>query len=248
LPQMVQKFYSIKSESYIKSTMIVCTIFSILMAFGAYYTGALTHLYAAKDNALMDIVMSKNFDNLMPTFIANHTSHTIAMIIVLLVFSASMSSLSSLVLVSSSAIAMDLYSGIIKPNASKNSIMLLMRIMCGIFVLASLYIALKKPLFIVDLMVIAWGALAGSFAAPFVYGLFWRRTTTAGAISGMLSGLIIVLGMFIIKGPDWIAPAGAMAIIVPFIVVPVVSLLTKPVPKEIVSKAFAESGEQNNYS
>ncbi|MCE5314931.1 MAG: sodium/solute symporter [Armatimonadota bacterium] len=240
LPQMVQKFYSIKSKDYIKSAMIVCTLFSLLMAFGGYYTGALTHLYAPKDPAMMEVLKTNNIDNLMPTFLSNHTPASISIVIILLVFSASMSSLSSLVLVSSSAIAMDLYAGIIRPKASKETTMLLMRVLCAVFVAVSLYIALRRPLFIVDLMALAWGALAGSFAAPYIYGLFWRRTTAAGASAGMLTGLLITVGFYMLKGQPWIAPAGALAIVVPFIVVPVVSLMTQPPSKEIVSKAFSD--------
>ena len=239
LPQMVQKFYSIKSEMHIKSTMIVCTIFSLLMAFGAYYTGALTHLF-------YQVPPSKNIDELMPIFLTQQVPSTISIIILFLVFSASMSSLSSLVLVSSSAIAMDLYGGVIKPNASKQTVMTLMRVLCGVFVAASLIIAMKKPTIIVNLMVISWGVLAGAFAAPYVYGLFWRRATAAGAIAGLIAGLLIAVGLFIIKGESFIPIAGAIAIIVPFIVVPVVSMITKPVSKELIARAFEKADVVQN--
>ena len=231
LPQMVQKFYSIKSELHIKSAMIVCTIFALLMAFGAYYTGALTHLF-------YQVPPSKNIDELMPIFLTQKVPGSISLIILFLVFSASMSSLSSLVLVSSSAIAMDLYGGVIKPNASKQTVMTLMRVLCGVFVAASLIIAMKKPTIIVNLMVISWGVLAGAFAAPYVYGLFWRRANATGAIAGLFTGLIIAVGLFISKGKDFIPIAGAIAIIVPFIVVPIVSLITKPMSKELIARAF----------
>ena len=231
LPQMVQKFYSIKSELHIKSAMIVCTIFALLMAFGAYYTGALTHLF-------YQVPPSENIDELMPIFLTQKVPELISLVILFLVFSASMSSLSSLVLVSSSAIAMDLYGGVIKPNAPKQTVMTLMRVLCGVFVIASLFIALEKPTIIVNLMVISWGVLAGAFAAPYVYGLFWRRANAAGAIAGLFTGLLIAVGLFISRGKDFIPIAGAIAIIVPFIVVPIVSLITKPMSKELIARAF----------
>ncbi len=245
LPQMVQKFYSIKGKEYIKSTMIVCTIFALLMAFGAYYTGALTHLFVGRDADIQNILAQsktdpKAFDRLIPTFLINHTPASIFLVIVLLVFSASMSSLSSLVLVSSSAIAMDLYSGVINPNADKRTVMTLMRVLCGVFVAASLVIALKKPTMIVNLMVISWGVLAGSFAAPYVYGLYWRRVTRAAAVSGMLVGLLLSVGLFVLEGQPFIPIAGALAIIAPFVVVPVVTMFSKPLPKEVVANAFGD--------
>lgn len=249
LPQMVQKFYSIKGKEYIKSTIIVCTIFSLLMAFGAYYTGALTHIFAATDSRLLEVIKSPTLgiDALMPKFITWHTPPSISLVILLLVFSASMSSLSSLVLVSSSAIAMDLYQGILKPDASKRSVMTLMRVLCGVFVAVSVLIALGKITFIVNLMALSWGVLAGCFAAPFFYGLFWRRTTTAGAIAGIVGSLAVNLALCWVLGDPGISAkdpaipvAGAAAIIVPFIIVPLVSLVTKPLPKELIAKAFTD--------
>ena len=249
LPQMVQKFYSIKGKEYIKSTIIVCTLFSLLMAFGAYYTGALTHLFAVEDLRLIEVIKDKSLgiDALMPKFLTWHTPPAISLVILLLVFSASMSSLSSLVLVSSSAIAMDLYQGILKPNASKRSVMTLMRGLCGVFVAVSVLIALGKITFIVNLMALSWGVLAGCFAAPFFYGLFWRRTTRAGAIAGIVGSLAVnfILCWFLgdpgISANDPAIPvAGAVAIVAPFIIVPIVSLMTKPLPKELVAKAFTD--------
>ena len=45
LPQMVQKFYSIRSRADVKRAMVIAGVFALFMAFGAYYSGALTHLY-----------------------------------------------------------------------------------------------------------------------------------------------------------------------------------------------------------
>ena len=135
---------------------------------------------------------------------------------------------------------MDLYSGIIKRDASKGSVMGLMRVLCGVFVAASLVIASLHPTAIVNLMVISWGVLAGSFLAPYVYGLFWRRTTTAGATAGLFSGLGTAIALYLKLGVAGVPVSGAIAIIVPVIVVPIVSLLTKPVPKEIVARAFSD--------
>jgi Na+/proline symporter len=120
-----------------------------------------------------------NLDILIPHFIVTFVPAWLVLIILLLVFSASMSSLSSLVLVSSSAIAIDIYGAYSKAPEKKKTrrTMLYMRILCGLFVLVSLLMAMKQLNFIVNLMIIACGALGGAFLAPYVYGLFWRRTT-----------------------------------------------------------------------
>ncbi|HPA47180.1 MAG TPA: sodium/solute symporter [bacterium] len=232
LPQMVQKFYSIKSESIIPRVMLVCTVVAFIMAFGAYYTGSLTHLFYEKP--------PEKIDELIPRLLTDHAPASIAIVILLLVVSASMSSLSSLVLVSSSAVAIDLYSRWLNPNAPKNRVFILMRIFCGIFIALSLYIALKQPAVIVNLMVISWGALAGSFIAPYLYGLYWRRTTRIGAMTGMFSGVVISVALFFKLGMPGIPLAGAISMAAPLVIVPVVSWLTRPFPEEHLKKVFGE--------
>lgn len=247
LPQMVQKFYSIKSEADVKRAMVVASVFCLFIAFGAYFTGAMTHLFYYKpvEGMVAPAGMSPvpaDLDDLMPHFLTHYVPGWVSMVILLLVFSASMSSLSSLVLVSSSAIAVDLYAGL-RRDASKESVMLLMRVLCALFVGVSLTIALKRVDFIVNLMVISWGALAGAFLAPYCFGLFWRRTTKAGAIAGMVSGLATMLAMSAAFGKSAIPVAGAAAMIVPVIVVPLVSLFTPAPDAKILDRAFGDAEE-----
>ena len=250
LPQMVQKFYSIKSEADIRRTMIVASLFAVVISFGAYYTGALTHLFYTGDiravlAAKYGVPAGKDaLDLLMPDFLTDKVPPLIAMVILLLVFSASMSSLSSLVLVSASAIAIDLYAGL-RPEADKRTVMTLLRMLCGVFVAVSLFLALHQIDFILNLMVLSWGALAGSFLAPYCYGLFWKRTTKAGAMAGMLSGLLTMI-LFVethrAPGGPAIPIAGALAMLVPVLVVPLVSLCTRPPDEAVLARAYGKPG------
>ena len=130
MPQMVQKFYSIKSEKDATRAMIVATVFALIISFSAYFSGALTHLFY---NALPVDPASgaPSVDYLMPKLLTENVPWGIALVILLLVFSASMSSLSSLVLVSSSAIAIDLYQEQAKPTPSNRQVVTLMRILCA---------------------------------------------------------------------------------------------------------------------
>jgi SSS family solute:Na+ symporter len=75
-------------------------------------------------------------------------------------------------------------------------------------------------------MAIAWGAIGGRFIAPYVYGLFWKGATKAGAIAGLLSGLGIALLLYIAWGEPGVPIAGAVAMLAPLVVMPVVSLAT----------------------
>jgi solute:Na+ symporter, SSS family len=254
LPQMVQKFYSIKSEADIKRAMVVASLFALFISFGAYYSGAIVHAFYPDNKAFMgvlaqnyhltpaDMQSKKVLDYVMPYFLTQTVPSGVFLVILLLVFSASMSSLSSLVLVSSSAIAVDLYKGFAK-NASDQTVKTLMRVLCGVFIALSLLIAFKRIDFIVNLMALSWGALAGAFLAPYCYGLFWKRTTKAGAIAGMISGLVTIFWFaetHKAPGNPAIPIAGALAMIVPVIVVPVVSLLTKPFDQKHLDRVFGK--------
>lgn len=270
LPQMVQKFYSIRSADQVKRATIVTTLFALVITTGAYYTGALTHINIPPSKSAMVKVQSTDadgpytpktalplkmdkqgnpvvgptgkpevdWDAWMPTFLSQRLPAWMMLVIVLLVFSASMSTLSSLVLVSSSAIAMDLFAGVAKPNVEKKTVLALMRVLCAVFILVSLAMALKPPAIIINLMVVSWGVLAGAFGAPYFYGLFWRRTNAFGAGAGMLVGVCTALTLYWKLGQPGVPVAGAVAILVPYIIVPIATMLTKPMPKEAIDTAF----------
>jgi solute:Na+ symporter, SSS family len=113
-----------------------------------------------------------------------------------------------------------------------------MRTLCAVFVGLSLAIALSRPALIVNLMVMSWGALSAVFLAPYLYGLFWRRTTRAGVWAGIAVGLLVACVLFALWGGDGVPLAGAIGMIVPLLVVPAVSLVTRPPDAARLDAAF----------
>ena len=210
LPQMVQKFYAVKDEKVIRTATIVTTIFAAVIVFTAYFNGALTHAFF--DAPVLNSAGKPDFDRMIPTLLVRTMPGALMSIILLLVLSASMSTLSSLVMVSASAIAIDLAGA----RARK---LLLIRVLSGVFVVVSYLIARYRIEVIVTLMSLSWGCVAGSFMAPFLYGLYWKRATLAGAANSPI--------------------ASSIAMIVPFGVVPLVSSFTRPPDGQLLQKAFA---------
>lgn len=241
LPQMIQKFYAIKDEKAIRPAMIVATLFALVITLGAYYTGSMTHLFF--DKLPLDPSTGKPTpDMLMPILIDSKLPETGAAIILLLVLSASMSTLASLVLVSSSSIAIDLLKTV-KPDLEGRQWTMALRLFCLVFIALSLVIALMKPEIILNLMSISWGTVAGVFLAPYVYGLFWKKTTPASAWVGALLGLTISVALsayfiYVRKDASWIPTIGCLAMLAPLAVVPVVSLFTRPLPEQHLDKVF----------
>ena len=235
LPQMVQKFYAIKDETMIKKAAIVTTVFAVIIVFAAYFNGAMAHIFYDK---LPMANGAPAFDKIIPDLLKNNLPESLMAVILLLVLSASMSTLSSLVLVSSSSIAIDLYKGHVNPDISKENSVAMMRFLSGLFIVISFFIARYKFAVIVTLMSLSWGAVAGTFMAPYLYGLFWKRTTRAGAVAGMFTGLFLAIGLFFYLGPSKSPIASSIAMIVPFFVVPVVSLFTQPPEQKVIDTAF----------
>ncbi len=244
LPQMVHKFYAIKDDDAIKKATIVSTAFAALISGGAYFTGAFGRLFL--DNTPpVGANGQANLDLVMPIILERALPDSLMGVIVILVLSASMSTLSSVVLVSSSAISIDLIKGVFFPDMKKERQMFLMRLLCGIFVALSFFVAIT-PNAILTLMSFSWGTIAGAFLAPFIYGLFWKGTTKAGAWAGFISGIVCSVGGALVFGMNaGLAPnIGAVSMLVSLAAVPVVSLVTAKIPKPYLSGIFRKESAE----
>ena len=232
LPQMVQKFYAIKSEKDITKGTIISTVFALVVAGGCYFLGGFGRLFTDKLTFLADGSIEGGFDAIIPTMLSGLPDILIAVVIIL-VLSASMSTLSSLVLASSSTLTLDLLKDHIVKNMTDKKQVFIMRVLIVVFIVISAYIALNKDKLsaIADMMGISWGALAGAFLAPFLYGLYWKKATKASVwISFVFGAGIMILNMLfrpafpvILQSP---INCGVIAMLGGLVLVPIVSLVT----------------------
>ena len=235
LPQMVQKFYAIKNEKAIKTGTIVSTAFALVVAGGCYFLGGFGRLFdsAQIHNADGSVI----YDAIVPSMLSTLPDILIGVVIVL-VLSASMSTLSSLVLTSSSTLTLDFLKGTLFKDMKDKTQLLIMRLLIVFFIVISVVIALDPPTFIAQLMGISWGALAGAFLAPFLYGLYWKGVTKAAVWASFIAGVGVTLSNMFIGYIESPINAGAIAMIAGLIVVPIVSLITPKLKKEMVDKTF----------
>ena len=236
LPQMVHKFYAIKDEKSIKTGTIISTFFAIIVSGGCYFLGGFGRLFDTP--AIYDANGKIVYDAIVPSMLSTLPDILVGIVIVL-VLSASMSTLSSLVLTSSSTLTLDLIKDNIVKNMNEKKQLLCMRIMLVFFVVVSVVIALDPPTFIAQLMGISWGALAGAFLAPFLYGLYWKGVTKAAVWASFACGVGLTVANMFLKFIDSPINAGAMAMVAGLVVVPVVSLITPKMKKEKVEEIFA---------
>ena len=246
LPQMVQKFYAIKSESDIKKGTIISTAFAIVVAGGCYFLGGFGRLFTNKLTILEDGTIEGGFDSIIPTMLSTLSPAIIALVVIL-VLSASMSTLSSLVLASSSTLTIDLLKDNIIKKMSEKKQVLSMRILVVFFIAISAVIALfqynTQVNFIAQLMGVSWGALAGAFLAPFMYSLYWKKTTKAACwVSFIFGAGIMTLNLFfrphfpeLLQSP---INCGSVAMLAGLVIVPVVSLFTPKPDDKLVEETF----------
>ncbi|MCL2123971.1 MAG: sodium:solute symporter, partial [Desulfovibrionaceae bacterium] len=242
LPQLVQKFYSIHSEKAIFKGTVISTFFALVVAGGCYFLGSFGRLYSHVIN-----IQADGYDAIVPAMLSGLSPLLIG-IIVVLVLSASMSTLSSLVMTSSTTFTLDFLKGNIIKNMNEKQQLNIIRGLIALFIVISSAIAIMQHkssiTFIAQLMGISWGALAGSFLAPLFYGLYWKRTSNAAVwCCFAFSTLLMIANIFfkdafpaILKSP---IHAGAFVMLAGLVIVPVVSALSKPRDSESVETCFA---------
>ncbi len=239
LPQMVQKFYAIKNEHDISKGTLISTLFAVVVAGGCYFLGGFGRLFPVD-------IAKEGYDAIIPGMMSNLSDFLLAVLIIL-ILSASMSTLSSLVLASSSTLTLDLIKDNIVKNMPEKLQVRILKILVVVFVVISAVIAIfqynTNTNFIAQLMGVSWGALAGAFLAPFLFSLYSTRITKAACWTSFIFGVgIMTLNLIcrnifpaVIQSP---INCGAFAMIVGIVIVPIVSLFTKKPDKDLVDHAF----------
>ena len=242
LPQMVQKFYAIRDEDSIKKGTFISTIFALVVAGGCYFLGGFGRLFSDQID-----VAANGYDSIIPTMLENLSPALIALTVIL-VLSASMSTLSSLVIASSSTLTIDFIRDVFFKKMRDERQVLIIRVLIVVFIAISAILALiqykSNVTFIAQLMGISWGALAGAFLAPFLYSLYWKRTTKAACWVSFLFGCILMIVDMAIPS---ILPAfmqspincGSIAMLAGLVIVPVISLLTPKPEQQFVDGVFS---------
>ncbi len=242
LPQMVQKFYAIKSEEAIDKGTVISTLFAVVVSGGCYFLGGFGRLYSDQ----VDLA-SGGFDSIIPTMLSNLSPLLIGLVVIL-VLSASMSTLSSLVMASSSTLTLDFLKDTLMKDMDEKKQLLVMRALIVVFIAISVVIAIiqykSNITFIAQLMGVSWGALAGAFLAPFLYGLYWKKATKAAVWASFIfgAGLMVLNMLFRSSFPVLLQSpinAGAAAMLIGLILVPAISLFTKKPETNLVEEVFA---------
>ncbi len=245
LPQMIGKFYAIKDTAAIKRGTIISTVFCLVIGCGAYLIGSTSRLILGGQ------LPEGGIDSIIPTVLmevlgGGTLGIILLAVIIILLLSASMSTLEAVVLTSASAVAVDLIPSLRKKETKPQTQMIMTRFFCFAFVACSFIFATQNIPIIVSLMSFSWGVVSGCFIGPYIWGLFSKKITRAGAYAGIISGLLTVGGatLVITLNSGFSAAAarspemGVCAMAISMVVVPVVSMFTKNRDAKRVDEIF----------
>lgn len=258
LPQTIHKYYAIRDNKAIVQGTVVSTLFALIIGFGAYFTGALSYFFSEELAGAIP-------DNYIPIMMKGVIPSGLMGLIAVLILSASMSTLSSVSLASASVVAVDIYKGGINPKASDKKVNWTMKILCLVFVVISVVLAVLNEEFqisaIAYLMGLSWGVLAGCFMGPYVLGLLWKKVSRPAVWTSIIGTLILTLALVFVFGYDkngWACDfgraikdgigcspmIGVICMVYSLVVTAVVSLFTKPPKKEVIEQAFSAKTEE----
>lgn len=248
LPQVIHKYYAVKSGDAVKKATIIATLFALLIGGIAYFLGSLSTMLIDTSSMAPDTIIPTILERIMPAGLLG--------LIVVLLLSASMSTLSSMAITGASSVAVDIYKGYVKKDAPDKNVNILLKVLSLVFIAISAVFAIIKVDVIVNMMSLSWGTLAGCFMGPYVYGLYSKKVTAKAVMASLISGvavtviLIAVLGtiypspdaegiLAIIKGGIGRAPfIGVVAMAFSMIITPIVSRFTEKPDAEKVNKMF----------
>ena len=258
LPQTVHKYYAVRDNKAIMQGTVVSTLFALIIGFGAYFTGALSHFFPE--------LAGVGADNVIPSMIKIVIPSGLVGVLAVLILSASMSTLSSVSLASASVVAVDIYKGKINKNASDKRVNWTMKILCLVFVAISVVLAILNEKFQVSaiayLMGLSWGVLAGCFMGPYVLGLLWKKVSRPAVWTSIIGSLVLTVVLIFLFGyhqNGWHTSFGAalkcgiacspmigvICMVYSLIVTTIVSLFTKAPDQETLSAAFGADGAES---
>ena len=183
MPQVLLRFMAINKSSELKKSRRIATIWCIISLFAAVAIGLTGRaLYPAE---LLTQSLSENIfiimsTGLLPAFLAG--------VVMSGILAATMSSSDSYLLIASSALSRDIFKGVFKKDATDEQVMLVSRITLLVVSIFGIIIALDEGSVIFKVVSFAWAGFGATFGPVMLFSLFWKRTTRAGAIAGMLTG------------------------------------------------------------
>ncbi len=231
MPQVLLRFMGIRNPKELTRSRRVATIWLFISMSAAVFIGVVGRSVPGLEylsNADAENIFIDTATSFLPPFLAGIACTGI--------LAASISSSDSYLLISTSALAENIYHGIFKKSASDKEVMWVSRIAMAVITIIAMIIAWDQNSTIFGITSFAWAGFGSTFGPLMLFSLFWKRTTYAGAVAGMLAG-----GLSMFAWEFWVNPLGGIwsvysllpAFIISSVVIVAVSLLTKKPSYEV---------------
>ena len=231
MPQVLLRFMAIRKEKELKMSRRIAMIWVVISLAVAVFIGII-----GRQLFPTDLLTKATAENIFITMSTSFLPPIIAGFIMAGILAATISSSDSYLLIAASALAKNIFQGVAKKNATDKQVMLVTRITLLVITLIAIFIALDENSVIFSIVSFAWAGFGATFGPLMLFSLFWKRTTRAGAIAGMVSGAgMVFLWKLVISKIGGVFAIYELlpAFIFSCIVIVVVSLLTKAPSKEI---------------
>ncbi|MCR5119048.1 MAG: sodium/proline symporter PutP [Lachnospiraceae bacterium] len=242
MPHILVRFMAVRDEKEMSKSKTVAISWVTLSLVFACVIGVVGRAYMNYDE-VMEAGSERIFiEMIKKVFMSEIRIPIIAGIFLCGILAAIMSTADSQLLVSASAIAEDIYKGMIKKDADDKSVLRLSRIAIVVIAIVAYIIALDPNSSVMGLVSDAWAGLGAAFGPLVLMSLFWKRTNLSGAIAGLLSGaLTVIIWDYIplVSGQTLGAATGLYSLAIGFpvslICIFAVSVATKAPSKEMIA-------------
>ena len=227
-PHILTRFMAIKHSDDIRPARIIAMIWVIITLFCAVIIGVIGKVYLTQKGI---ILTGGAAETVFMEIVKVMFNPYITGVLLIAILAAIMSTADSQLLVTSSAVANDLYGSIIKRDASPKSLMNVSRISVLVISVIAVFLAADPDSSVFQLVSYAWAGFGSAFGPLVLISLFWRRMTWQGALAGMVSGGLTALVWQMLKGGIFDLYELCPGFIISCIFIFAVSLLTKPNPE-----------------
>ncbi len=238
MPQLLARFYSIKSLKTLKVGTVVVTIGGA-MAILPYLNGTLARVFFETPPAEWIVNGKTNYDLAIPYLIEHVMPNWATAIFIAGVISAGMSTFSAVLIIISSSLMKDVYEDGLKRKLNPKKSLMINKVVSGLFGLVSLIIALNPPGLVLTLTAFAWAIISSACLWPILFAIYSKRTTKTAIEMSMVIGSVTAL-VWMLLGKPFGLHGFIPGVLISFLTIIIVNLFTKKLPQNHIKAVWGE--------
>jgi SSS family solute:Na+ symporter len=190
-PHILVRYMSIDDPAQLRYSAVIGTIWNVVMAWGALFIGLVGRVYFPD----VSMLPAQDTENLYPMLAQLHLHPVLFGIVVASIFAAIMSTADSQLLVATSSVVRDVYERLIAKDRAlpQRTLVVYSRAVVVVLVAAALALGFAAEGLVFWLVLFAWAGLGAALGPTSILALYWKRTTAAGVIAGLITGTVVTI-------------------------------------------------------